>query len=361
MRALEISSGKTSAELEKMLEQGKLTSEYIMPMVMAMGQLAEANGAYEKALVKLGTVENRMKTSAGLAAARIGEAGFTEGLIKLYEGLMDVFNENEHALKELGKAFNVIFRVIKKGIEFITPAVAAFSRTLGSLARVIEYMAVNPTKAMELGFYGALAALALLIKKIPDIKKLGMVLTGAFRSPLFILTMIVGLMDEIRAYFDDNVIGLFDDENMSEKESAKLHAQRRLGTPFERKGDKELAGGGVAAVPSALQNDVYNALGGKDNILASPLAFAASSIADMGAAIRNSIAAGITSAFDRIGASATGYFNTSLSNGMFPAPASTTVVIPVMLDGREISKQVVKDVNKQQQTQMSTSLPAGGQ
>ena len=103
MRALEISSGKTSAELEKMLEQGQLTSEYIMPMVMAMGELASANGAYEKALKKLGTVENRMKASGGLAASRIGEAGFTQGLISLYEELIEVFDNNNQSLEELGK------------------------------------------------------------------------------------------------------------------------------------------------------------------------------------------------------------------------------------------------------------------
>lgn len=339
MRALEISSGKTSAELEKMLEQGQLTSEYIMPMVMAMGELASANGAYEKALKKLGTVENRMKASGGLAASRIGEAGFTEGLIGLYEKLIEVFENNNQSLEELGKVFNVFFRVIKKGIDLITPPLKAVIRVFGTLARTLEYLTQNPMKAMEVGILGIGAALLMLYKKTDNIKDFGKALTAAFRGPLFILLTIVGLMDEIRAYFDADVIGLFDDPNMSKADRDKQAAERKglwgIG-PAQANEEKftkairEKLGGGL----------IGGAVAGSVDSLSYPFE---SFYNYMSGLIKSSYANGTSGI---------------LTNG---AAGTLTVVIPVMLNGREISREVVKDANKQQAAAMASSMPAGGQ
>ena len=58
------------------MKDGLLTEEYILPFVKAMQQLAEANGAYEKALQKVGTVEARLKARAGYAAVVGAFTGF---------------------------------------------------------------------------------------------------------------------------------------------------------------------------------------------------------------------------------------------------------------------------------------------
>jgi phage tail tape-measure protein len=138
MRALEKSTGKTSGELEKMMEQGQLTTEYIKPLVMAMGELAEANGAYEKALKKLGTVENRLKTTAGLSAAKIAEAGFTKGLINLYETLIDSMNENGATLTRIGKIYEKVFNGITNVVKVVSVIIEGFVRTLESMWIVMK-------------------------------------------------------------------------------------------------------------------------------------------------------------------------------------------------------------------------------
>lgn len=339
MRALEISSGKTSAEIEKMLEQGQLTSEYIMPMVMAMGELASANGAYEKALKKLGTVENRMKASGGLAASRIGEAGFTQGLISLYEKLIDVFDNNEQSLEELGKVFNVFFKVIKKGIDIILPPLKAIIRVFGTLARSLEYLANNPMKAMELGILGIGAGLVMLYKKTGNLKAFGAAMTAAFKGPMTILLTIVALMDEIRAYFDADVIGLFDDPKMSKKDRDKQAAER-----------KGMFGIGPAqATESKFTQTIRDKLGG--GLTGGAVAGGVNALADTGEYILTNFTNLLKSAYGNS-------TNRALASGPVGA---MTVIIPVMLNGREISREVVKDVSKQQAASMATSMPAGGQ
>lgn len=231
MRALQKSTGKTAAEIEGMLQRGELTAEYIKPFINAMGELATANGAYEKALVKLGTVESRMKTNAGLAAARMGEAGFTQGLIKLYSELIRVFQENGHAIDELGKVFNVFFRGVSAMIRFFEPLVQAIARAFGSLARVIEYL--NDKLGSGAGLLGTLGILSLTLKGLPaPIRRFGLAFASALAVPLAKLALFIGLIDEVRAFFDADVIGLFDDKKWTKEQREEVARRRRAGDFF---------------------------------------------------------------------------------------------------------------------------------
>lgn len=341
MRALEISSGKTSAELEKMLEQGQLTSEYIMPMVMAMGELASANGAYEKALKKLGTVENRMKASGGLAASRIGEAGFTEGLISLYEKLIETFNTNEHTLKELGKVFNVFFRAIKKGIDLITPLLNGLIRVFGTFSRVLEYFAQNPLKAAELGIYGLIAGIGLLIAKTGSIKAFGEAIGKAFLKPWLMVTAIITLLDEIRAYFDADVIGIFDDPKMS-KADRDAQALERKKSGFVG----SLLGLGAS---TEQQKNIPTAV-----------AWGAAAREKLGGGIAGSAADATIRANIGFLEEYAGYAKILATTNPFSSQ-TVNVTLPVMIDSKEISRKVMTDVTNQQKAAMATSMPAGGQ
>jgi len=231
MRALQKSTGKTAAEIEGMLQRGELTAEYIKPFINAMGELASANGAYEKALVKLGTVEARMRTNAGLAAARMGEAGFTQGLIKLYSELIRIFQENGHAIDEMGKAFNVFFRGVAAMLRFFEPLVQAMARGLGSLARVVDYL--NEKLGSGAGLLGTLGMLSLTLKAIPaPIRRFGLAFASALAVPLAKLALFIGLIDEVRAFFDADVIGMFDDPKLSKQQREEVARRRRSGDFF---------------------------------------------------------------------------------------------------------------------------------
>ena len=200
-----------------MMKDGQLGEEYILPFVKAMQDLAEANGAYEKALKKLGTVENRLKASSGFAAVRIAEAGFTKGLINLYETLMKSMNENGETLDRIGRIYEKVFNVISKLVQGATVFIEAFVRSLESLWIVMKWGIDNPIAGM-------LIAIPILTA---GFKTLAGTIALAMRTPLVILTAVVGVMDEIRGFFDENVEGIFDDPNWTPEQRKKVHEDRR--------------------------------------------------------------------------------------------------------------------------------------
>lgn len=212
MEALEKSTGKTSKELLKMMKDGQLGEEYILPFVKAMQDLAEANGAYEKALKKLGTVENRLKATSGFAAVRIAEAGFTKGLVNLYETLMKSMNENGVTLERIGKIYEKVFNAIAVVVRVASHWIEVFIRSIESV-----YLAVknNPFTTMLV----AATAFAGVLKSLPALLlTVGKFVVAAFSKPLAMLTMLMGLIDEVRAIFDANVIGLGENEKASQED-----------------------------------------------------------------------------------------------------------------------------------------------
>ena len=225
MQALEKSTGKTAKELFKMMEQGQLGREYILPFIKTMQELAEANGAYEKALKKLGTVESRMKASGAYAAARIAEAGYSEGLIHLYNTIIETLNENGVTLDELGKIYKRVFKGIAAVIKLLTPVVESAIRALGTLTDIFAWLAKNPIPATILGLGAIATGFGLAAKAAGGFGKAIML---ALRAPMVIIGGLIAILDEVRAYFDPNVHGLLDNPNLSPEEQLRVHAQRNV-------------------------------------------------------------------------------------------------------------------------------------
>lgn len=251
MRALEMSSGKTSAEIEKMLEQGQLTSEYIMPMVMAMGQLAEANGAYTKALQKLGTVENQMKTSGGYAAARIGEAGFTEGLIGFYKDLTKAMTDNGRTLDQLGRMYKVVFNAMSALLNnLLVPAVQALGNAFEGIVNTVKVVKEN---LLATGLIVA-GLINVFTKGAGAIGFIGKMLAAAFRGPLVILTAIVAAFEEIQAMFDSDLIGIGENQNASQKDRDIATAYFKNSTGTATEADKKLLAANKEYIPTAVSN-----------------------------------------------------------------------------------------------------------
>lgn len=252
MRALEMSSGKTSAEIEKMLEQGQLTSEYIMPMVMAMGELAEANGAYTKALMKLGTVENQMKTSGGYAAARIGEAGFTAGLIEFYKDLTKAMSENGRTLDQLGRMYKMVFNGLSYILNnIVVPAVKALGNAFEGL--ITSFKIIKENGELISGLVGVVMA-ANFMKMVGVVKIVGAAMAAAFRTPLVIISTIVALLEEVQAVFDADLIGMGENINASEKDRdiTAAYMKNKVGMATEK--DKALLAANKDYVNTAVSN-----------------------------------------------------------------------------------------------------------
>jgi hypothetical protein len=242
MRALEKSTGKTAKELFKMMEQGQLGAEYILPFVLQMEKLVNVNDAYTKSLDKLGIVENRMKAAFSVTAAEnLDKGGFTEGLKNFFKTITDLVNNNEDTLQRLGRIYKKVFDVLSVVVRGATQWFASFLRSVETVGQAIGWFVDNPLAAL-------IVAMPILIT---NMKNLGLVMAAAFKTPLVILTTIVGVLDEIRAYFDDDVVGLFDDKGWSEEKSKKVHAQRRMMMGMGSAEDAKLVGGDFTVGPLA--------------------------------------------------------------------------------------------------------------
>jgi hypothetical protein len=110
-----------------------------------------------------------------------------------------------------------------------------------SVSDTVEWFVNNPIA-------GLIVSMPIIIRYM---KTLGNVMVAAFKTPLAILTMIIGVLDEIRAYFDDDVVGLFDDKGWSDEQSKKVHAQRRIFMGAGSAEDYQIVGGDSKLNPLA--------------------------------------------------------------------------------------------------------------
>lgn len=233
-----------------MMKDGLLGEEYILPFVKAMQGLAEANGAYEKALKKLGTVENRLKSSTGFAAARIAEAGYTKGLINLYEELMKAMNDNGETLTRMGKIYEKIFNGLAVSVQYVAKWIEALFRSIESL---YVFARDNPLTSLVV----SVGALTTMFMNMPNLLRIvGGALLKAFSAPLVVVTGIITLLDQIRAIFDENLIGVGENANASAEDrkiaAAKFRTSSGIGT---EKDQKLLAGMSAERINQAVANN----------------------------------------------------------------------------------------------------------
>lgn len=318
MRALQKSTGKTAGEIEKMLQLGELGPEYIKPFIMALGDLASANGAYEKALGKVGTIENQMKTSAGVAADRIGDAGFTEGLKDLYKDLTKAMSENGRTLDQLGRLYKVVFGAISALLNnIVVPAVQALGNAFDGVVNTVKLVRENllATGAVIAAMIGTFSRFMGVVGFV------GKMLAAAFRGPLLILTAIVAAFEEIQAMFDADLIGIGENQNASQKDRDIATAYFKNSTGTATEADKRLLAANKDYIPTA----VSNAGGAAAGIMG---------IANMANSFANSSPVG---------------FITGSSRPQLPS-ASYTVNQTVYVDGRvsddNIAKQITEETKK---------------
>lgn len=230
-------------ELFKMMEQGQVISAEVLPKVAKeMRKAAMAGGALEQKLTSTRVAQGQFTTAMQLAQDKVFKSGFDKGLAGLFQTMTTSMNENGETLVRIGKIYEKVFNGLSIVVKGATAFIESFVRVLETLWMSIKWGIENP-------MMGLLAALPLITVAVAN---LGKVMAMAFRAPMVILTTIVALFDEIRAFFDENVDGLFDDKNATDSEAAATAAQRRLMFGIGKKGDAQLAAGGSLVDPTGL-------------------------------------------------------------------------------------------------------------
>lgn len=200
------------------METGQLGAEYILPFVLQMEKLLDVNDAYRKSLEKLGVVENRMKAAFSITLAeKLDEGGFTDGLINFYKTLTDSVENNGETLIRIGKIYEKVFNGLSVVVKGAVAVVESFVRVMESAWWTLQWGIDNPVESL----------LVVLPIIAASFKQLGAAISFAFRGPMLAILGIIGALDEIRAYFDEDVTGLFDDENWTPEQKKREHAERR--------------------------------------------------------------------------------------------------------------------------------------
>lgn len=227
-------------ELFKMMERGELVSAEVLPKVAKeMAKAAQAGGALALKLESVRVTQGQFFNEMAISADTVFGNGYSSGLAFMFESLTQALKDNQHLLHDLGNVFGSVFRGITHVVSFVTPIIQGFVSVLDSVAESIEWLSGNSVHKSE-GAIIALTGAFMMASKY--VKILGVAMYAAFLKPLAILYTILGVFDEIRAFFDESVVGLFDDKSMTPEQSKREHARRRQMFGFESEEDRKLLG-----------------------------------------------------------------------------------------------------------------------
>lgn len=197
----------TTQEMNKALEQGQVLAKDLLPKITPMiSEMANANGALAAQLASARTAENRFNTDAGIAADKIFNSGFEEGLSELYKTLSEIFKDNEEALAKLGATFGRVFKGIAHILRVIEPALVAVVSNLEILTGAFMLMSIN---RLSIAFGG---------------------LGVAIRTAFLPITAAIAGLEEIASLFSDKLVGnielaMGEQLNIKDMTQSKLYRQ----------------------------------------------------------------------------------------------------------------------------------------
>lgn len=126
MTAATRATGLTTAQFQKMLEEGKLISSEFLPKFAAeLRKLAAPS--LGSAVQSLNAEFNRTRNTFEAFLDAIGSGGFREGLKRL----LKAFNDNQMVILELGKALGFLFNVLGTGLSVIFRFTKALADLVG--------------------------------------------------------------------------------------------------------------------------------------------------------------------------------------------------------------------------------------
>jgi tape measure domain-containing protein len=199
MRALEKSTGKTSKELLKMMELGKLDTKFIVPFVKALGEIADNGNAVAKAIQTARTQKARFVNESAKAADTIFKSGFEKGIKDIYEELTKQLKGSGKSLEDVGDLYGKLFKVIRAGIKLAVPALKVLISVFNGVSDAVETSAKGWVMLFDL-----------MERKTPVlsgwVKGIGLAAL-AFRTLTGRIMLALGAVQEIVSLFDDRLIG----------------------------------------------------------------------------------------------------------------------------------------------------------
>lgn len=212
-RALEVATGKSSAELRKMMEMGQLGADVLPKFGLALSSIARQGGALEKVLNSARVTQARFVTQSQKGADTIFKSGFNEGISDFFKTLTEEIKDSEEGLEGLGKTYRLFFRAAESVTKVLVPLFSELFRIIGDVASVIE-MAFGKQGLMIVSVFAA-----------------GVI--AAFSPLILTVTTLIALLDELSALFIEGKIGLIE-KAIGDDISSKTFADKgvTLGTVF---------------------------------------------------------------------------------------------------------------------------------
>lgn len=218
-------------ELFKMMEQGKLLSAEVLPKVAAvMKDMANAGGALEAKMNSARVAQGQFTTAMQLSADKIFNSGFGKGIADLFRTMTDSMEDNGTTLEQLGGLYEKFFKAMTYVVKYATSLFAALVRTLDFFT---DHPAITSIGLITGALYLATKAAG----------GLGKALMIAFKGPMAVITMFLGLMQEVFAIFDENLIGIGENDKASAEDRKIAAAQFRASAGMGTESDAKLLGG----------------------------------------------------------------------------------------------------------------------
>ncbi|QVV98387.1 hypothetical protein 2017DRC72_0390 [Vibrio phage ICP1] len=194
-----LSTDGTIKSLMKLMEQGKVAADVVMPH-FAKRMREAASGGLEKALnsnrVAMGRLMNTMQQAGNI----IFESGWGEGLTDLFNELAKFFKENSHTWKAIGKTIGGVFKGIAWVVDnILEPAVSALGSVLNGLTELFGNFTAAAGVAFSPVFWAAALAvirrglIGVAIAMSPLLLKFGLIATA--------ITFVIGLLEELAEFF----------------------------------------------------------------------------------------------------------------------------------------------------------------
>lgn len=230
--------GMSELEMFKLIESGQLMATDVLPKVAKqMKAMANAGGALDAKLQTVRVTQGQFTNELQLAQNKIFNSGYNKGLAQLFKNLTDTLGNNGLALERIGRIYDKVFRAIGYVISnIVTPAITFFIRSLETLWKVMKWGADNPMAAMSIAAVGIAASFRTLI---PLAVGFGRALMMALKTPFAMITGMLAAIDEVRAIFDSNLIGVGESDKASQQSRDIAAAQARVRAGFGNEADKK--------------------------------------------------------------------------------------------------------------------------
>jgi len=209
LKAFELGLGKSTAEIFKMMENGELMAEDVLPKVgIAFATLARQGGALAAQLASTRVAQGQFMTFAQEGADTVFTNGFSEGFSQLLKSIGQDIGASSDGLKGLGRIYQLFFKIVERASKILIPILSALFSIIGSVSEAL----IDIFSSKMFSIVAGIGAMTLALNSATiSTMALNSALLVTLRRLLLIPLLILGVAHEIKALFDDDLTGLVED------------------------------------------------------------------------------------------------------------------------------------------------------